>query len=810
VGAILFRARVELLRRLRSTLALALVLGLFGGAVLAAAAGARRTDSAYDRFLRDTRSADLFVLNSGTGDDVPPVDLKQVVKLPQVRTAVVVPLLYGLITTEHGTILTPDGGLSALPDGVEAKDLFRPKILAGRLPDYSRIDEIAVGYRSNPPPDVRVGTVVTVRVAKASVAASIGSDPRKVPPADFLPPIRARIVGIVLMQGEVQGSTDVFLTPAFARAYLGRAATIEVAVIELRRHLLDFPAFSRELDAIAPQAFVLTTRDEAVFVHRSTHLQSVALWLFAGLTALAGLVIFGQALARLLFVDGAENPTLRAVGMTGWELTGVAMIRAASIAVIGAVLAAGLAVAFSPLMPLGLARLVEPSPGVSVDPLIVGGGAAALGILVLGLAALPAWRVSRVRGDSLGVAEWSSHARPSRVADTMARTGLPPTAVAGVRMALEPGRGRTAVPVWSTLLGVTLSIVAFTTAFGLGASFGHLVDRPRLYGWGNVQLGTGNPFAEDMADAVVPAIESNPSISAYAVGNLQQFVRIGPGGGVRSSVWAMDEAKGSVHVTVAEGKWPTATDEIALGAKTLRAAGGRLGGTVQVRREGPAIRMRVVGRVVLPEGGFGPGLGEGAAMSFRALQRFSPDAQANFFVMRVRPGVDRREVARSLDPVVAPFDANVILLQAGPDEGGNLANLSRAQAVPVGLAGILAVAAIGTLVHTLVTSMRRRRRDLAILKTLGFVKRQVSAAVAWQATTLVAVALLVGLPLGLATGRWAWTLFADQLGFVPEPVMPIATALLAIPAAILLTNLIAVIPGRLAARTRPALVLRTE
>jgi FtsX-like permease family len=808
MGAAWFRARANLRGGLRPTLALALLLGVFGGTGLAAAAGAHRTDTAYDRFLKATQSQDLFVLSQGPGLDVPPVDLRKVVRFPQVRRGFVLHLMYGLITTQRGTVLTPDGGLSPIPAGQE--DLLRPKILSGRLPDFSRVDEIAVGYRPHPPSDLRVGTVVTIRVAKASAGASIGSDPRKVPPDDFLPPVRAKIVGVVLMQGEVQGSSDVFLTPAFDRLYGSKAATIPVAAIELRRHLLDFPAFSRELDALAPQAFVLTTRDEAVFVHRSTHLQAVALWLFAGLTAISGLVIFGQALARLLWIDGAENPTLRAVGMTGGELTGVAMVRAAVVALIGAALAAVLAVAFSPFMPLGLARLVEPSPGVRIDPLIVGGGAGAIAIVALALAAIPAWRASRVRGDSLGTATWVGRARPSKVADTIARTGLPPTAVAGVRLALEPGRGRSAVPVWSALLGVTLSIVAFTTAFGIEASFNHLVDRPRLYGWGSIQLGTGNPFVDNMADAVLPALASEPSISAYAAGNLRQFVRIGPGGGIRTSVWAMDELKGSVHVTVAQGRWPTGADEIALGAKTLYAAGARLGERVEVRGQGVALSMRVVGRVVLPEGGFGPGLAEGASMSFHALQRLIPDVQPNFFVMRVKHGVDRGAVARKLDPVVRPFDTDINILQATPDEGGNLHNLSRAQAVPVGLAGILAVAAVGALAHTLITSLRRRRKDLAILKTIGFVSRQVSATVAWQATTLVAIGLIVGIPLGLATGRWGWTLFADQLGVVSEPVVPLVTALLAVPVAILAANLIAVIPGRLAGRTRPALVLRTE
>ena len=70
------------------------------------------------------------------------------------------------------------------------------------------------------------------------------------------------------------------------------------------------------------------------------------------------------------------------------------------------------------------------------------------------------------------------------------------------------------------------------------------------------------------------------------------------------------------------------------------------------------------------------------------------------------------------------------------------------------LAGLLALLAAAALAHLLVTSVRRRRRDLAILKSLGFVRGQVSAAVAWQATTVALLALAVGLPLGVALGRW--------------------------------------------------------
>ena len=126
------------------------------------------------------------------------------------------------------------------------------------------------------------------------------------------------------------------------------------------------------------------------------------------------------------------------------------------------------------------------------------------------------------------------------------------------------------------------------------------------------------------------------------------------------------------------------------------------------------------------------------------------------------------------------------------------------------LAAVLAALAVATVTHLLVGSIRRRRRDLAVLKTLGFVRRQVSATVAWQATTLATFALLFGLPLGVACGRWVWAIFARQLGVSTVTVVPTLTVLLAVPAAILVANLAAAGPGWIAGRLRPATVLRTE
>jgi predicted lysophospholipase L1 biosynthesis ABC-type transport system permease subunit len=177
------------------------------------------------------------------------------------------------------------------------------------------------------------------------------------------------------------------------------------------------------------------------------------------------------------------------------------------------------------------------------------------------------------------------------------------------------------------------------------------------------------------------------------------------------------------------------------------------------------------------------------------------------FLVRFAPGISRdaglAAVANDIKGLPNPF-------VAAAERPANVVSLASIAGLPVALSGLLALIAAGTLAHTLASSTRRRRRDLAIFKTLGFTRRQVWQAVAWQATTITAIALLIGLPTGVAGGRWAWRYLATQLGVLPEPAVPLTAILIAIPGALVVANLIAAAPARAAGRTQPATVLRTE
>ena len=150
-------------------------------------------------------------------------------------------------------------------------------------------------------------------------------------------------------------------------------------------------------------------------------------------------------------------------------------------------------------------------------------------------------------------------------------------------------------------------------------------------------------------------------------------------------------------------------------------------------------------------------------MTAGGMRRLDPQPPRNLLLLGLAPGADaqatlaRHQREASATPPPRPADVG---------------NWGRVDAFPYLAAALIGVGAAALLAQALITSIRRRDRDLAILKTLGFERRDVRATVAWQATTVAAIGLLVGLPLGVLLGRFAWNIFATELGVVSEPVAP--------------------------------------
>jgi hypothetical protein len=766
--------------------------------VLCAFAGGRRTNTAYGRFARSHLAADV-VIYPPLGAGLVETNFDRIARLPQVQVA----------TTLMG--YNTEGPIAVVASGAYGHTVNVPKVLSGRLPHSDRPDEVAVTYTFARRQHLSVGSRFLVHLFGAPLP---GTDALSVLPVEF------RVTGTEVSPGDFPPALqatfllEVAMTPAFLSAYGSRLGPpLQVLTVRLRHGGADAANFERGLRDVTggrPQFHTLLAQ-QAANVQRGFHLQALALWLLGGFLAVAAGLVLGQLVARESALGAEDDRTLRALGMTRTALWLSALVPLAVIAVAGAVLAAVVAVVASPLLPVGTARTAEPHPGFAVDWFAVGVGALSIVAIVIAVAVWPTWRAA----SRASLAEQDpDFTRSSLIARMSASGVLPPEASVGIGTAFQPGRGRTAVPVRSSVTGVTLAIAALTAAVTFGASLTHLLRTPMLYGW-NWDARVGTLTSNDVTNSigggfekVLATLGSDRRVDAIGtVGDVPMLVGNSSVNGV-----GLSNVKGNITPVLLRGRGPRSGDEIALGARTMRDLHAHLGGTVPV-----SIRLlalvrapkRVVGVVVVPPEDDAARLGVGAILTGDGIRTLIPPGNAppprSEAFLRLAPGVDKPKTLANLGR-----DIGAQSTISTPHAPNDLVNFGHVQNLPLVLAIVLALLAIATLAHTLASLVHRRARDLATLKTLGFAPSQIRRMVAWQSTAFVSVALLIGLPIGVAGGRLVWDAFATQLGTLVEPVTPPVPLLLMVPAAVIVANVVASVPGLLASRTAPALVLRSE
>jgi FtsX-like permease family len=805
MAAVWLRAWSELRRRWRATVLLAVLVGLAGGVVLAAVAGARRTASVMDRFVAYNRPTNVLVAG---------VDHQAVARLPQVADAdegSLVPVALAPPSPSDSWVTgvvvawaTIHGRVGVTSD--------RPLVVGGRLPDPSRALEVAVDETLAVDQGLRPGATLRARAFLPKQLGQGLDSSRIGAPAG--PELGFTVTGVVrnphdLSPVPVQhdviylGANELYLTPAFWATYGGSVGNLGVGVgLRLHRGTADLDAFTagvRVLPGGGQAVIEVGSEAEQVAgrVQRAMRFQAAALLVFAVLVAVTGLLVIGQGIARQVQLDGDEQAVLRAVGMTRPQLAAVALLRVALLGAGGAVLAAVLAVLASPLSPVGLARAAEIDPGMSVDAPVLALGAVGVLVAVMARAGLAAWKVAQAARDAPGR---DRMARRSMVVDRVGRAGAGPSAVTGIRMALEPARGQTAAPVHTATIGAVVAVAAVAASLTFAASLDRLVRSPALQGW-NWDVVVGNPNDEIDITPKGNLLARNSLVSGYSL--VTQPVEHLDLDGIGVPALGISPIRGGVLPRAVDGREARSADEVALGSATLRRLGRSIGEVVHVRGAAGRRPLRIVGEVVVSGLGNEVTMLRGAVLTVDGLKGVLPAERPRQFIVEYAPGVDQVAAYASLQRDFGP----TVLRPLRSDE---VENLRRVGGLPFLLAALLAVLGTATLGHLLVTLVRRHRKDLAVLKTIGFLRGQVSATVAWQATALAVVALLVGLPVGVAAGRWAWQLTNQGLGSLADPMTPLVPVILAVPATVLVANLAAALPARAAAATRPAVVLRSE
>lgn len=806
MGAIRLAFRAELRRRWRSWLAIALLISVVGGFVLAAASAGRRTQSAFPQFVA-AHGFDAIVYANQPEPKV--ANLPGVISVTKLVTP-----FDGDATCDCPHPISA-GDISLVVVSPKARSPFN--LVAGRLPDPSDPDQVLASFRLEQDDGVHPGTVIRLPLFAASqfnaVNNAIGAGPSPKGPT-----VTLQVVGIEATEIEFpSGSTPTYLlygTPALARTVFPKTAVTYDYFVRVRHGAAGIPRFASGVSTLNLGTGGYSSEDSfAASVETAIHPQAEGWLILAALAALVGLAVVGQAIARQSIVESENYPTMSALGVDRRQLVTLAMARNLVVALVGAVGALAVATALSPIAPLGEARAAEASTGITFDLLVLPFGALATVVVVVALGVWPAVRAAH----TLPSGELTSVSRPSAVVSRLAATGVAPSAVIGVRNALERRSGGGTVPVGSALLGTVLAVVALSGTAIFGASLSHLTATPNLYG-DPFQL-SFNPNGGPSDPALLASLEHDRTITG---------ITKGAGGGeltidnVVTWTIAASPVRGPLLFSVVDGHLPSGSGQIALGATTMRQVGAHLGSVVHAtiskgtRRR--TVSFRVVSQVSFPVLAAGSvSLGTGALITIPGLERFicTPgpelaacrqaleDQGSGGLLASVAPGPrGQATINHYLDA-----DSSIATVPVIPT---SLINFGEAVNFPLIFGAMLALFGAATLAHLLVVSVARRRREIGLLKVLGFVNHQVASAVAWQATTMALVGLVIGVPLGLVVGPAVWRTFANNLGTVPVSVVPIWLIGALAAGVLIVANLIALVPAVVATRSQPGELLRTS
>jgi hypothetical protein len=818
IGAARLLLRAAWRRHWRASLFLAVVAGLAAAVIGASFQAARRAETSLPEFVEHIRVYEDFTQGCPPGVDPATftgeaelieqcTNPRQAARFREVLERVPGVERAGVASTLVVGVLDPSaanhwGRLTlALAQGTPgAPPVWGHGIMVdGRLADPDAADELVMGDAAARAAGVHVGD--TVRIAgwrqedlDAAVDGTIAPQTR---------PVASKVVGIVRGLTDVQergtgglsdlmlpGDNGLYAMPGWTRAHASDFSGYGSGVLVRLRDGADGVAAYRRALRGDPEGWLnqsSTVIDTPLApIRRVIDLERQALLVFAVIAIVAGVAFVGLTAVRQLRRESVEASRLLALGVTRRGLRAMNVVRALTIAVLACVVATVGTIALSPLGPLGLARELEYDLGVHVDGTVLAATVGAV-LVVFALAGL-------ATPVDTSAAERRVSARASALDPALWAVG--PAAVVGMRVArVRAARAAAAV--------TAVAVAAVIAAAGVVGSFDHLVARPERYGaWWDVAVGQ---YSEsDAVDEAVATLRADPLVVEAA--GFDSQLDVATIDGERAPLLALRHYVGHHGPVMADGRPPANEREVALGRETADAVGKGIGDRVRLRAgTDDTLTMEVVGIVVVADAVAGDGgdAGQGAFVRPEVVRQVSTaGTQPQSIVVKVDPG----HRGRGIESVRRAFPASIRAVAPQAD----LRNLERLRSVPWLIAALVGVLALATVVHALVTMLRRHRTTLAVLAVMGCTRGQ-RRSVALTATLLVVAAgVVVGVPFGLVGGSRLWHAVAEGLDVLVVSVPAWWSAILTTLAALGIAALVALVTSWRTARMTPSEQLRVE
>jgi putative ABC transport system permease protein len=549
-------------------------------------------------------------------------------------------------------------------------------------------------------------------------------------------------------------------------------------------------AFARSLPNADSVPFnVVGSRADADAAHQSATAVVAGLVIFMFVAGLAGLVTLLQAVRRNFAQWDDERAVLGALGARRSERALAEVVGALPYLALAPFVAVAIAYASSPFFPLGATRALEPDVGLRADPLVLVVGGVACFVVLAAMTLLVAWIGAArrpARGPVVASARWAFlPAAPS---------GLP-TAV-GARFGLQPGSGSRALR-RTALAGVVVAVVGVVASVVFVRSLDAFTHAPARYG---LDFDLSLELPPQQAPTVLTDIARDHDLEGVAESR-ESFV---DAAGRSVDAYAIAPVKGTIAPTVHSGRLPANDREVAVGPKLLDDLHRRVGDQLRIDSRTGVRTMSIVGTVYSPVSE-SSGFNEEIVLTPTAFDALTTNPTVNALV-RVRHGVDPAKVMAELDARY-PY---AVSDESPAHAPGAVRNLQQIARLPLALVLFFAIFGAAALAQSVYLTARERRRDLAVLRGLGFRRRQVVTVLVGAGVSVAAVALVIGVPLGILAGRLGWNAVARSLYVAPAVAIPGAAIAAAALGVLVVAFLAALPPAGLVLRRSPGSTLRTE